>query len=307
MFERMFDLFLHAKTGLIAGIFVLGTTGALVTATVQNGVTTITITEAGPSTSAANLTLTSPSPSASPTASPTATATAAANTALISSSTQTRETGTTSTTCDATQAHAAADAVKEVNSAFSQYHTDLAHSRKDAKGDSARSIIENADKALKEIRQNAVKAIHATVKCGDEKDDEDANTQDKTENDDEDQNDDNDDSKKSPEKSSAGNFVVVLFNNLFGKHNTTGTTTTNTTLNTMPTTTVTTLGDDVKKIADDAVAAMKVVFDTAKSDLGKLPAATPKPTKSPRSSSPDTKGKSQNHGSGDNGNGKKDD
>ena len=49
MFERLLEMFLHAKSGAIAAVFLLGTTGALVTATVQNGVTTITITEASPS------------------------------------------------------------------------------------------------------------------------------------------------------------------------------------------------------------------------------------------------------------------
>ena len=67
MFERLLEFFLHAKTGVIAGVFLVGTTGALVTATVQNGVTTITVTQqvsASPSASA------SASPTASPTASP---------------------------------------------------------------------------------------------------------------------------------------------------------------------------------------------------------------------------------------------
>src|SRR5712691_9664155 len=137
MFERLFDLFLHAKAGVFATVLVLGTTGALVTATVQNGVTTITITEASPSTSAVNPTVASPSPSASPAASPTATT--AANTALISSSTTSSQSGTTSTTCDAAQAHAAADAVKKVDGAFSKFHTDLAQLREDKKSDAART------------------------------------------------------------------------------------------------------------------------------------------------------------------------
>ncbi len=45
MLEKLLSLLLHAKGGAVATVFVLGTTGALVTATVDAGVTTLTITQ----------------------------------------------------------------------------------------------------------------------------------------------------------------------------------------------------------------------------------------------------------------------
>ena len=54
MLERLLELLLHAKSGVFAGILLVGTTGALVTATVATvgNVTTITLTQASESTSA---------------------------------------------------------------------------------------------------------------------------------------------------------------------------------------------------------------------------------------------------------------
>src|SRR5581483_7124547 len=126
---------LHAKSGVLAGVFLVGTTGALVTATVQNGVTTITLTEASPSPSASASASPTASPPASPTASPSASPSASAG------------------AC-ADQAHAASNAVKTVNSAFARFHGDLSHRREGVRSDSARQTIENADKLLKQIREN---------------------------------------------------------------------------------------------------------------------------------------------------------
>jgi hypothetical protein len=304
MFERLFELFLHAKTGLIAGVFLIGTTGALVTATVQNGVTTITITEASPS----------PSGSASPSASASATATASASASASASATASptgsptaSPTGSPSSSpssspsaCNS-QAKAAADAVKTVDRAFSQFHTDLEHLRKDNKGDAAQKVIEDADKQLKQIRQNAVTAIHATSTCPKGKDD------------DEDENDQNDNDKEDGQKSTGraeGNFLVVFFNKLFGQNPTVTVVTTSASPSPSPTPTATTspvptptptattgTSNDPKTIADNAVAAMKLVFDTAKSSL---PAATATASRSPRASrSPDLKNKDGHDGKGD--------
>src|SRR5713226_478536 len=66
MLGKLLTLLLHAKSGAISGLFLLGATGALVSVSTQNGVTTITITEASPSPSA------SASASAHPSASPSA-------------------------------------------------------------------------------------------------------------------------------------------------------------------------------------------------------------------------------------------
>src|SRR5207247_8605673 len=65
MLGKLLSLLLHAKSGAISGLFLLGATGALVSVSTQNGVTTITITEASPSPSASA----SAHPSASPSAS----------------------------------------------------------------------------------------------------------------------------------------------------------------------------------------------------------------------------------------------
>src|ERR1700694_3094890 len=162
MFEHFLQLFFHAKVGALAGLILVGTTGALVTATASsaNGVTTITLTQASASPSANNQVQTSPT--ASPTARPTETpeTTTAPNT-----TTTTTPNVTTTVACDATQVANATAAVKIVDDAYSQYHTDLAALRKDAKSDAAKALLETTDKTLKGIRQNAVKATAATVAC----------------------------------------------------------------------------------------------------------------------------------------------
>src|SRR5438045_6703433 len=91
------------------------------------------------------------------------------------------------------------------------------------------------------------------------------------------------------------NVPVDLLGNLFG-YNSNTTSSTNTTTTNTPLT-LTTTGDP-KAIADAAVAAMKLVFDDATARLQALPSASPKATKSPRPLSPDSKGKSDNHGKG---------
>jgi len=277
MFERLLELFLHAKTGVIAGVFLIGTTGALVTATVQNGVTTITITQASASPSA------SVSPTATATASPTATATASP-TASPSSSPSASPSASASPNACSDQAHAAAAAVQTVNSAFSKFHTDLEHLRKDSDKDSGKATIEKADKQLQQIRQDAVKAIHATNTCA-SKDDED-----KAENDqDEDKNDDNDKDKNSEEQGSQHNGLLAFLQGLFGSR--LNTTTTSASPSPAPTSSATTnttfTGTDPQAIADQAVAAMKVVFDDAVQQLA-APTASPqaKNTKPPFTARP---------------------
>jgi len=44
MLGKLLSLLLHAKSGAISGLFLLGATGALVSVSTQNGVTTITVT-----------------------------------------------------------------------------------------------------------------------------------------------------------------------------------------------------------------------------------------------------------------------
>lgn len=163
MFGKFLSLLLHAKSGAISGLFLLGATGALVSVSTQNGVTTITITEASPSPSASASA--SASPSASPTATPTATASPSASPLLSSPS--------SSTTACTDEAKALAFQVQRVDKAFSGFHTDLMKLR----GQRSVADIEKADVMLKVIRQSAVRAIHATMtpSCLKPDDDEDAN------------------------------------------------------------------------------------------------------------------------------------
>jgi hypothetical protein len=287
MFERLLELLLHAKTGVIAGVFLIGTTGALVTATVQNGVTTITITQASASPSA------SVSPTATATASPTATATASPS-ASPSSSPSSSPSASASPNACSDQAHAAAAAVQTVNSAFSKFHTDLEHMRKDSDKDSGKATIENADRQLQQIRQDAVKAIHATNTCASKGDDED-----KAENDqDEDKNDDND----SEEQGSTHNGLLAFLQGLFGSR--LNTTTTSASPSPAPTSSATTnttfTGTDPQAIADQAVAAMTVVFNDAVQQLA-APTASPqaKNTKPPFTARPSRTPRSEKSGHSD--------
>ncbi len=239
MFERLFELFLHAKTGVIAGVFLIGTTGALVTATVQNGVTTITITQASPSPSGSALI--SPSTAASPagttTASPSATASPTGSPSSSPSS---------NPNCKS-QAQAAADATKTVDQAFMKFHTDLMHLRELNKSDAARKTIEDADKQLKKIRQNAIKAIHASTACFRRDDDQaDKDTED------EDKNDDNDEQTTTVTVAVSASPTPV------------------------PSPTPSAPPTDPKTIATQAVAAMKLVFDTAVAQLPPTTTASPR-------------------------------
>src|SRR4051812_6350785 len=303
LFERLLELFFHAKSGVFAGILLVGTTGALVTATVSNGVATITITQASasPSTSASASPSASPSTSASQTASPTISV--SPNASPTTSPSSAPSSSADANACN-TQAHAAADAVKTVNTAFSHFHTDLMHLRTDKKGDAAKNLVDNADTLLGDIRQNAVKAIHATNACAKNDDEEKADKDNDDEDKDEDEND-SDDHKSA--RTGEGNFVVVLFSNLqnlFGTHTVSVNTTTASaspsattspsaapSTSASPSATTGTTGDP-KTIADNAVAAMKLVFDNAKTQLDALPTPSPKArqTKSTASHSPDRRG-----------------
>ena len=280
MFERLFELFVHAKSGIFAGIFLIGTTGALVTATVQNGVTTITITQqpnASPSGSASP----SISPSTSPSGSGTVSTSPSASPSVSPSGSPTSS-PSAKPSC-APQAQAAADPMKTVDAAFTLYHTQLMHLRESNKSDAAKKTIDNADKVLKSIRQNAVKAIHASTACfrkDDDKSDQDIEKQDRNDNEQGDENDSED----------AATTVVVV------------------SASPSPSPASPTPGaspaTDPKTIADQAVAAMKLVFDTAVAGLPTAttgPAKTAKPTRTaePRSTT--------GHGSGKDSQGKKDD
>ena len=155
MLGKLLSLLLHAKSGAISGLFLLGATGALVSVSTQNGVTTITITQASASPSASARA--SASPSASPIASHSASPSSAGALPFSSPS---------SNVC-ADQAKALAFQVQRVDTAFKGFHTDLMKLR----GTRSVADIEKADVMLKVVRQAAVKAIHKTFAQSCKKDD----------------------------------------------------------------------------------------------------------------------------------------
>jgi hypothetical protein len=239
MLGKLLSLLLHAKSGAISGLFLLGATGALVSVSTQNGVTTITITEASPSPSASASTSASPTPSASPTASPSASASPSSS--------------PSSSSC-ADQAKALAFQVQRVDTAFKGFHADLMKLR----GTRSVADIEKADVMLKVIRQAAVKAIHKTFdkSCIKKDDDEDesAETEDH-------------DAAPATTLSLLGDRKHDEDNDNDSDHH-----------KTKPA--PLTFTGDATSIADQAIAAMQVAFDTAKN----APASTPKPSRSPESS-----------------------
>ena len=219
MFAKLIELLLQAKAGAISGIFLLGATGALISVSASNGVTTITITEASPS----------PSASASPTASPTPSPSASASPTASPSPTPSASPSADTAAC-ADEAQAIAFQVQRVNTAFSGFHTDLEKLREDRSKDTVKA----SDTKLKEIRQSAVKAIHATRTCKDNDADKDATTSTDTDKDTNEAKDQDSDHK---------------------------------------TTSGLTFSGTAASIADQAIAAMQVAFDTAKN----APVTTRKP------------------------------
>lgn len=193
MIEKLLELFLHAKAGAISGVLLIGASGALVSATTQNGVTTITVTQASPTPSASVSpspnAAASPSPSVSPSPSPSPKPSPSGAPSLAAASPTTSQTAT----------RACVDATQTVNAAFHKHHGALAKLRSgDDHGKSAQTAatqtaakdakltVKKADELLKTIRKAAVKAIHET--CTSHDDDEDK---------DEDE-DDEDDEDKAP-------------------------------------------------------------------------------------------------------------
>lgn len=301
MLEKLLELLLHAKSGAIAGVLLIGTTGALVTATVENGVTTITLTQASASPSA------SASPTGSPTASPTATPTGTPTATPTGSPTGSPSSSPSSTECKA-QVTAAVEATQRVDRAFSMYHTDLMHLRQNARTESAKTLLEKTDKTLKTLRENAVKAIHATVTCKKHDDDEDKDE-------DTDEHEDNDEHEATAAPKTDTDVLKAFLERLFGGRLVVTTTasptpTATSTASATPTATPAPSASasptpapsgspaatgDAKTLADQAIAAMKLAFDNAK-------AALPSPTASSRlrpSFSPEPREGKGDHHEGD--------
>jgi hypothetical protein len=237
---KLFELLLHAKGGAISAVFVLGATGALVTATTQDGVTTITVTEASPSPSASA----APSATASPTASPTQSGSpSAASPALIPVSSSPMLTGSASPSPCADEAHARNDAVRSVDRTFTQYHTQLERMRRDARTEAARKALDDADRTLREIRSAAVKAIHMTATCVKEKHDDEDEAKDEDEDNDEDHDKDEHHGEHHDTQAPASTAVTNA---------------------------------DPKAIAELASSAMKLAFEQAKTTVAALPSPSPR-------------------------------
>jgi hypothetical protein len=164
VFEKLLSLLLHAKGGAVATVFVLGTTGALVTATVDAGVTTITITQPSSTTTGSETTL-------GATTNTTVTETILA--LFNRTSAEEDPTGTATGKGCSDEAHERNDAMKDVNDASKTHREEVKALGRDADASDAKQLVKDADKDLRDIRQAAVKAIHATFDCDKDDDDED--------------------------------------------------------------------------------------------------------------------------------------
>ncbi|SRR6266545_3617189 len=152
MLEKLMSLLLQAKGGAIATVLVIGASGALVTATVENGTTTATVTQA------------SPRPSASPTGSASPAVLALFN---RTSAEQDPSAPATGNGCS-DAAHATNEQVNRVNDAYKTDHAAVLALGKDApKTDEARTDVKKADSKIKDLRQEAVKDIHELFKSDD--------------------------------------------------------------------------------------------------------------------------------------------
>ena len=243
MLGKLLSLLLHAKSGAISGLFLLGATGALVSVSTQNGVTTITITQASASPSASASASAHPSASASPSASVSP---------QLSSSPNSLSSPKPADAC-ADQAKALAFQVQRVDTAFKGFHTDLMKLR----GTRSVADIEKADVMLKVVRQAAVKAIHKTFAQSCKKDD------------DEDESDETADHDATP----ATTLSLLGDRKHDEDKDRDGPKTKPAPL---------TFTGDAKSIADQAIAAMQVAFDAAKNAPASTPRPSHKP-EAPRS------------------------
>jgi hypothetical protein len=264
MLAKLLSLLIHAKSGAISGVFLLGATGALVSVSASNGVTTITITEA------------SPSPSASANTSPNVTSRTASPSPKPSGSPSLSAVTTPATAACTEEATALAFQVQRVNTAFVGFHTDLEKLR----GFRDRGTLAKADGMLRLIRHSATKAIHATATAACKKADDENDVDEDGDNDGEHDND-HQSSPKSMDTAAPATALSFVEEKTNDEDN-----------DDHGRKIGLTFTGDAKAIADQAIAAMQVAFDAAKN----APVTTPKaPTetkaKSPHpSKSPDHKG-----------------
>ena len=266
MFEKLLSLLLHAKGGAVATVLVLGASGALVTATVENGLTTVTITQPSTTTTGSETTTGG--------STTTTTTTTPAILALFNRTKAEEDpTGTATGNGCSDAAHLTNTEVKAVNDAYKTDHLAVQTLGKDAaKTDENKKLVKDADNKIKGFRQEAVKAIHGLFKSDECKG-----------NDDEDEDVDNDDEDGASTGTTTGT--------------TTGATSTTTT------TTVAISCTDAKACADAAIKAMDDEVTNLKTALGATtaPATTTTQTEKAKSDSKSTKannGKGKGHSEG---------
>ena len=164
MLAKLLALLPHSKGAAAAAVFIVGTTGALVSATTHDGVTAVAVTRPAAETRAAALTT---SPRAN----------------VVS----------TSPTSCADEARARSAAIRTVDGAFAQDNLALRAAAKD-KGDPGRRLVSATQGLLKQIREKAVSAIRGMTSCVEPDEDEAVGEdQDEDATDDEDKDEDNDD------------------------------------------------------------------------------------------------------------------
>jgi hypothetical protein len=265
-------------------VLVLGASGALVTATVENGVATVKV---SPATESSATTVAGTTTTAT-------THTTSTNTTvnqILSLFNRTKAekdpTGTAIGKDCADAPKALTEQIKRVNDAFKKDHEAIRKLAEDApRTDAAKTAVKNAEKAIKDIRQAAVKGIHATApattsaKCdpedNDVEEDEGANHDMKHEADEDKEHEDEDE-----------DTVVTPA----------ATTVTPTTPS------IAFSGTEAKAIADLAISAMDLQVTNLKADLAKLPktAATTTTTNKTEKAKSDHKSSKANHENKDKG------
>jgi hypothetical protein len=159
MFEKLLSLLLHAKGGAVATVLVLGASGALVTATVENGMTTVTITQPSTTTTGSETT----TDGSTTTSNNTVTQTILALFSRTNAEDDPSDTAKGDGCSDA--AHANNEQVKLINEAYKKDHAAVQALSKGApKTDAARTLVRTADGKIKDWRQVGVKAIHELFK-----------------------------------------------------------------------------------------------------------------------------------------------
>ena len=266
MFEKLLSLLLHAKGGAVATVLVLGASGALVTATVQSGLATVTITQPSAATTGSDTT-TTPNTTTNNTVTQTVLA-------LFNKKEDDDPTAPATGNGCSDAAHATNEQVKRVDAAFKIDHAAvLALSKTAPKTDAARQLVRTAEGKIQGFRQAGVKQIHGLFNLDACKGHDDA---DKAEADkaDEDKDTEDDDNGATGATGATG---------------TTGTTTT----------TVAISCSDAKACADAAIAAMDKEVTDLKAALGALPAVAPATTQTDKSKSDkSTKNTNSNKGKG---------